>query len=267
MSWWDNFVNSKPVQATTALGSKAAALGGRVANSRVGKGLGVLGNYTTGDTIGEHLGTIVGADDPSNWGMAGGAAYAAAMPLTKTYGTAFDIGYGVGEMLDDATGASKFWGNWLSETDPFNQNAQSHNYKQDNDYIAARNRYLAKQQAKQDAINNVARNVIDNAVGTIGNRTVNGAPLNEVAMESAPVHYGEVPEGIMDTAEDSGPNVVYEGEAPVNYDGLVNSIIKGDLDNGNERIRRLQALGYSPADIKYIQGLVNARMYAMRGRR
>ena len=185
------------------------------------------------------------------------------MSLTKTYGTAFDIGYGVGEVLDDATGASKFWGNWLSETDPFNQNAQSHNYKQDADYIAARNRYLAK----QNAANNVARNVVDNAVGTIANRTVNGAPLNEVAMENAPVHYGEVPEGIIDTTEDSGPNVVYEGEAPVNYDGLVNSIIKGDLDNGNERVRRLQALGYSPADIRYIQGLVNARMYAMRGRR
>ena len=130
--------------------SKAANIAGKVLKPAkpLLKVLGPYGNYLTGQTLGKDIGTIIGADDPEHMGTVAGLSYASMFPLTGGLGLAFDTGYGIGEMLDDMTGASKFWGNWLSETDPFSLNAKSHDYTQDRDWQIARNRYL-QNRAKQ----------------------------------------------------------------------------------------------------------------------
>lgn len=241
-TWWDRWVTEPALTAIQA-GSNA---GKAIANSALGKLVGKTlyhgGNYFTGDAIGKNIGTIVGADNPDNWGIGTGLAYAALMPRLKQYGAVFDGGYALGELADEATGASKFWSNWLSDVDPFGLNAETHDYRQDNDYIVTREKLLAKRRAQQDAIKNVAGKVIGNATGTINN-----IPIPAVS-----------------------DNPVVEGKTPVNtvnYDDLVASIIRGDHDNGIDRIRKLQSLGYSLDDIKNIQGLVNNRIYTMRGGR
>ena len=45
---------------------------------------------------------------------------------------------------------------------------------------------------------------------------------------------------------------------------IVNGVLRGDYDNGVERIKKLRALGLSDAEIKHIQGIVNAHIYAGR---
>ena len=45
---------------------------------------------------------------------------------------------------------------------------------------------------------------------------------------------------------------------------IVNGVLHGDYDNGAERIKKLRALGLSDAEIKHIQDIVNARVYAGR---
>lgn len=45
---------------------------------------------------------------------------------------------------------------------------------------------------------------------------------------------------------------------------IVNGILRNQYGTGNDRIQALTNLGLSSADIKRIQGLVNARMYASR---
>lgn len=241
-TWWDRWI-TEPTLAAVQTGSK---VGKSIANSALGKGAGKVlyhgGNYLTGDSIGKNLGIIFGADDPDNWGIGTGLAYAVAMPALKKYGTAFDIGYGLGELADEATGASKFWGNWLSEVDPFGLNAETYDYRQDNDYIVTREKLLAKRRAQQDAIKNVAGKVISNATDTINNIPTPIVPDNLIVEDKTPSN-------------------------TVNYDDLVTSIIRGDHDNGIDRVRKLQSLGYSLSDIKNIQGLVNNRIYAMRGGR
>ena len=49
-------------------------------------------------------------------------------------------------------------------------------------------------------------------------------------------------------------------------DTIVANILKNQYGTGNDRIRALTALGLSMDDIKRIQGLVNARMYAAQAR-
>lgn len=118
-----------------------------------GGALNIAGNYWTGDTIGEHLGVIAGADDPSDWGKAGGAIYTGLMPATRSLGMAFDLGYGGGELINALTGADKHLSDFLTKVDPQDQVKQSLWDKerfQDPEWIAARNRYLARKQAQQD---------------------------------------------------------------------------------------------------------------------
>lgn len=47
---------------------------------------------------------------------------------------------------------------------------------------------------------------------------------------------------------------------------IVNGIIRGEYGNGDKRVQALTALGLSAEDIKRVQGLVNARMYAAQAR-
>lgn len=117
-----------------------------------GGALNIAGNYWTGDTIGEHLGVIAGADDPSDWGRAGGAIYTGLMPATRSLGMAFDLGYGAGEVINALTGADKYLADYLTKIDPQDQMKKSLWDKerfQDSEWIAARNRYLARKQAQQ----------------------------------------------------------------------------------------------------------------------
>lgn len=83
-----------------------------------GGALNIAGNYWTGDTIGEHIGVIAGADDPSDWGKAGGAIYTGLMPATRSLGMAFDLGYGGGELINALTGADKHLANLLTKNRP-----------------------------------------------------------------------------------------------------------------------------------------------------
>ena len=83
-----------------------------------GGALNIAGNYWTGDTIGEHIGVIAGADDPSDWGKAGGAIYTGLMPATRSLGMAFDLGYGGGELINAFTGADKHLADYLMKLDP-----------------------------------------------------------------------------------------------------------------------------------------------------
>lgn len=119
-----------------------------------GGALNIAGNYWTGDTIGEHLGVIAGADDPSDWGKAGGAIYTGLMPATRSLGMAFDLGYGGGELINALTGADKHLSDYLMKLDPQNKVKESLWEKerfQDPEWIAARDRYLARKQAQQTA--------------------------------------------------------------------------------------------------------------------
>ena len=114
--------------------------------------LNLAGNYWTGDTIGEHIGVIAGADNPSEWGQAGGALYTGLMPATRSLGMAFDLGYGAGEVINALTGADKHLADYLTKIDPQDQMKKSLWDKerfQDPEWIAARNRYLARKQAQQ----------------------------------------------------------------------------------------------------------------------
>ena len=52
----------------------------------------------------------------------------------------------------------------------------------------------------------------------------------------------------------------------VSDDDIVNGIIRGEYKNGDKRKQALMALGLTADDIKRIQGLVNARMYASQAR-
>ena len=118
-----------------------------------GGALNLAGNYWTGDTIGEHLGVIAGADDPSEWGKAGGVLYTSLMPATRSIGMAFDLGYGGGEIINALTGADEHLADYLTELDPQGKMKQSlweRERLQDPAWIAARNRYLARKQAQQD---------------------------------------------------------------------------------------------------------------------
>lgn len=54
--------------------------------------------------------------------------------------------------------------------------------------------------------------------------------------------------------------------ATLSDDAIVSGILKNQYGTGNDRIRALTALGLSMDDIKRIQGLVNARMYAAQAR-
>lgn len=45
---------------------------------------------------------------------------------------------------------------------------------------------------------------------------------------------------------------------------IVNGVLHGDYDNGAERIKKLRALGLNDTEIKHIQDIVNARIYAGR---
>lgn len=105
-------------------------------------------NYWTGDTIGTHLGVIAGADNPDDWGHIGGTAYAAAMPVTRSLGLAFDGGYGIGEAINEVTGADKHLADVLIEWDPLNKMKKSfwdQERLQDPEWVAARKRYLERQ--------------------------------------------------------------------------------------------------------------------------
>lgn len=120
-----------------------------------GGALNIAGNYWTGDTIGEHLGVIAGADDPSDWGKAGGAIYTGLMPATRSLGMAFDLGYGGGELINALTGADKHLSDYLMKLDPQNKVKESLWEKerfQDPEWIAARDRYLARKQVQQATI-------------------------------------------------------------------------------------------------------------------
>lgn len=119
-----------------------------------GGALNIAGNYLTGDAIGEHVGVIAGADDPSEWGRAGGTVYTGLMPATRSLGMAFDAGYGIGELINAFTDADKHLADYLTEVDPQDQVKQSlwdRERFQDPEWIAARNRYLAHVQAQQAA--------------------------------------------------------------------------------------------------------------------
>lgn len=239
--WWDHWV-TEPALAAIQAGSN---VGRSIANSALGKIAGKAlyhgGNYLTGDAIGKNIGTIVGADNPDNWGVGAGLAYAALMPRLKQYGVVFDGGYALGELADEATGASKFWGKWLSDVDPFGLNAETHDYRQDNDYIVTREKLLAKRRAQQNAVRNTAGKVIGNVTDTINSTPVVTMPTNSAIEAVTPSN-------------------------TVNYDNLVTSIIRGNYGNGIDRVKNLQRLGYSLDDIRNIQELVNNRVYAMRGK-
>jgi hypothetical protein len=75
------------------------------------------------------------------------------MPATRSLGMAFDLGYGAGEVINALTGADKHLADFLTKIDPQDQVKQSLWDKerfQDPEWIAARNRYLARKQAQQD---------------------------------------------------------------------------------------------------------------------
>ena len=59
---------------------------------------------------------------------------------------------------------------------------------------------------------------------------------------------------------------VQAGGKIISDDDIVNGILRGKYGNGDARKQALAALGLSAEDVKRIQGLVNARMYAAQAR-
>ena len=226
--WLNALLNSKPATAAMAAGN-GVIKGSKPVIKAGSKALPVVGNYLTGQTIGNHLATIAGADNPNEVGYMAGAANTAFMPLTGIFGEAFDTGYGIGEVLDELSGASKFYGDLLYQWDPLNMVKKSLWDKeryQDPEWVAARDRYLARKQQQMDK-----------------------APIAETVytpVQPQPVIQQEQSQSVQQPA--------------YNADELVNGIIRGDYDNGAERIRRLSNKGLSLEDIHNLQQLVNRKM-------
>lgn len=63
------------------------------------------------------------------------------------------------------------------------------------------------------------------------------------------------------------PEVIEKTQQPARQlteEEIVNGVLHGDYDNGAERIKKLRALGLNDTEIKHIQDIVNARIYAGR---
>lgn len=63
------------------------------------------------------------------------------------------------------------------------------------------------------------------------------------------------------------PEVTEKAQQPARQlteEEIVNGVLHGDYKNGTDRINELRALGLSDAEIKHIQDIVNARIYAGR---
>lgn len=232
--WLNQLINSKPVQTVMAVGNGALNIGKAAANSPVGKvvrkAVPFIGHYATGNTIGNHIGTIAGVDNPEQAGYIGGLANMGIMPATGIAGEVFDGAYGVGEVLTDLAGTTPFYSKLLEDWDPHNMVKKSFWDKerlQDPEWVAARDRYLAGKQQQQ----------------------VNNTPITETVYTPS-----ETPIQQQTAMEQVQPQPTYD------TDKLVNGIIRGDYDNGAERIKRLSKLGLSLNEIHNLQQLVNQRL-------
>ena len=225
--WLNALLNSKP--AVTAMAAGNGVIKGSKPIIKAGtKAIPVIGNYLTGQSIGNHLATITGADNPDEIGYMAGAANTVLMPLTGIFGEAFDTGYGIGEILDELSGASKFYGDLLSQWDPqgvVKQSLWDKERTQDPEWIAAKQKYLERKNAQNSDVSAI-----------------------------------NISEGQPDIENAEQPKVEIVKQPSYDTEALVNSIIRGDYDNGAERIKKLTKLGLTLNQIGLLQKAVNQRM-------